>query len=143
VDPDLMVPGDWRLPSGYQGAEALLQVDDPPTAVFACSDRMALGAIYACQEAGVRVPEEVAVVGYDDRDFAHLVRPALTTVRTPGYEMGARAAELLLDKIQGGFDGGCEVPVPGELIVRDSCGAMAAVAANSAPPEWADRSVSL
>jgi DNA-binding LacI/PurR family transcriptional regulator len=122
ADPELVVPGDWLLPTGYRGGQALMGLDDPPTAVFASSDRMALGAIYSFQDAGVRVPEDVAVVGYDDRDFAQLVRPALTTVRMPGYEMGARAAQLLLDRIRGDLGRGCEVPVPGELIVRASCG---------------------
>ena len=121
VDPALIMPGDWQLPSGYRAAQMLMQRDDQPTAVFASSDRMALGAVYGFQDAGLRVPHDVAVVGHDDREIAKLVRPALTTVRMPGYEMGVRAATLLLAEIEGQSDVGCELPVPGELIIRDSC----------------------
>jgi DNA-binding LacI/PurR family transcriptional regulator len=122
VEPDLIERGDWQLPSGYQAAAALLRRDPRPTAVFASSDRMALGAIYAAKDAGLDVPGDVAVVGYDDREFARFVRPSLTTIRMPGYEMGQEAARLLVSRIEGRAESGGVIAVPGELVVRASCG---------------------
>jgi LacI family transcriptional regulator len=122
VDEALIKHGDWGVDSGYEAARELLALRERPTAIFAANDIMALGAIYAIQKAGLEVPADVAVIGYDDRDFAAWVRPALTTVRMPSYEMGQAAALLLLKQIAG------EEPedvtqIPGELIIRESCGA--------------------
>jgi LacI family transcriptional regulator len=84
---------------------------------------MALGAIYAVQEAGLRVPEDIAVVGYDNRDLASFTRPAITTVRMPCEEMGRISAESLLRLIDGEVEVLEPTLVRGELIVRQSCGA--------------------
>jgi LacI family transcriptional regulator len=119
----LVRPGDWQLDSGYRATAALLRRDAaPPDAIFASSDRMALGAIYAVEDADLRVPDDVAVAGYDDREFARFVRPALTTIRMPGYEMGAEAARLLVSRIEDRSESGGVIAVPGELVVRASCG---------------------
>jgi DNA-binding LacI/PurR family transcriptional regulator len=83
---------------------------------------MALGAIYAIQEAGLNVPADVAVVGYDDRDLAGWVRPGLTTIRMPSYEMGQTAAQLLLYQLDEASEPLNAAQVPGQLIIRDSCG---------------------
>ncbi len=122
VDETLIKHGDWGVDSGYQAAQELLALEERPTAIFAANDIMALGAMYAIQEAGLKIPTDVAVVGYDDRDFAAWLRPALTTIRMPSYEMGQAAARSLLKQIAG------EEPedatqIPGELIIRESCGA--------------------
>jgi DNA-binding LacI/PurR family transcriptional regulator len=122
VDEALIKPGDWGVDSGYQSAQALIALEHPPTAIFASNDLMALGAIYAIQEAGLRVPDDIAVVGYDDRDFAAWVRPSLTTIRMPSYEMGQAAARLLLEQFAG-EELEDATQVPGKLIVRQSCGA--------------------
>jgi DNA-binding LacI/PurR family transcriptional regulator len=122
VDDTLIRPGDWGVDSGFQATQELLALDQPPTAVFAANDLMALGAIYAVQEAGLRVPDNVAVVGYDDRDFAAWMRPTLTTIRMPSYEMGQAAARLLLEQIAG-EELEDATQIPGELIIRQSCGA--------------------
>ena len=126
IDEALIRHGDWGVDSGYREAQALLALEERPTGIFAANDIMALGAIYAIQEAGLRTPEDVALVGYDDRDFAAWIRPALTTVRMPSFEMGQAAARLLLQQIAQ------EEPedatqIPGKLIVRDSCGARAKI----------------
>ena len=84
---------------------------------------MALGAIYAVQDAGLTVPGDIAVVGYDNREFSSIVRPRITTVRMPVYEMGWIAAEMLLKQIINGTRESDEVKVKGDLIVRDTCGA--------------------
>lgn len=122
VDEALIRQGDWGVDSGYQAAQELLGLEERPTAIFAANDIMALGAIYASQDAGLKVPADVAIVGYDDRDFAAWIRPTLTTIRMPSAEMGQAAARLLLKQFAG------EEPedatqIPGKLIIRESCGA--------------------
>jgi LacI family transcriptional regulator len=122
VDERLIRHGDWGVDSGYKAAQELLSLDERPTAIFAANDIMALGVIYAVQEAGLKIPEDIALVGYDDRDFAAWVRPALTTIRMPSYEMGRAAARLLLEQFSGAALEDA-TQVPGELIIRESCGA--------------------
>lgn len=122
VDHALIRQGDWGVDSGYQAAQELLALDQRPTAIFAANDIMALGAIYAIQEAGLQIPKDIAMVGYDDRDFAAWIRPALTTIRMPSYEMGQAAARLLLKQFSG-EELEDATQIPGKLIIRQSCGA--------------------
>ena len=100
----------------------MLRLDNPPTAVFAANDLMALGLIYAIQDAGKIVPGDMAVAGYDNRDFTRIFRPQMTSVTMPVYEMGHMAAELLVKQITGD-DPIDEVKIAGELVVRKTCGA--------------------
>lgn len=123
LDPALVKQGDWQVQSGYVATQQLLAVAEQPTAVFAANDLMALGVTYATQEAGLKVPEDIAVVGYDDRDFAGFVRPALTTVQMPCEKMGHVAAESLLSLIRGEIKAVEPTLVRGDLVVRQSCGA--------------------
>jgi DNA-binding LacI/PurR family transcriptional regulator len=123
LDPDLIQPGDWELEGGYRATHKLLNLDVPPSAIFAANDLMALGAVYAIQDAGLSVPRDMAVVGYDNRDFAKIVRPKITTVVMPVYEMGRVATESLLEQIADGREDMEEIKVRGELIIRDTCGA--------------------
>lgn len=90
---------DWGLESGRKAAAHLLETGQPFTAIFAHSDLLALGAITELRARGLRVPEDVAVVGYDDIPVASFVDPPLTTIRQPMRQVGARAVEILLDKI--------------------------------------------
>lgn len=122
-DPALVERGDWELESGYRAMQRLLTAQPRLTALFAGNDLMAAGAIYALQDAGLRVPEDVAVVGYDDREISRTFRPRLTTVTLPCYEMGQAAAQMLLDRMEGKSEIAEEVKVRGCLLVRDSCGA--------------------
>lgn len=122
-DPILVQPGDWELEGGYKAAQNLLNLPELPEAIFAANDLMAQGAIYAVQDAGLNVPEDVAVVGYDNRNFAKIVRPKLTTVSMPVYEMGRAAAELLLKQIVEGSTEADEIKIKGQLFVRETCGA--------------------
>lgn len=122
-DPTLVEAGDWLQPSGYQAAQRLLNNPVRPTAIFSANDRMAVGAIYALQDAGLRVPEDIAVVGYDNQEMASIVRPSITTVTLPCREMGQAAAKLLLSVLNHQPVGPEELKVKGELIVRQSCGA--------------------
>ncbi len=122
-EPALVQPGDWELESGYTAASNFLKLGKQPTAIFAANDLMALGAIYAIQDAGLNVPGDVALVGYDNRNFTKTVRPRITTVSMPVIEMGGAAAELLLKQIAEGRKEEQEIRVKGQLIIRETCGA--------------------
>jgi LacI family transcriptional regulator len=122
-DPALVQPGDWEFEGGYQAAQNLLDLDRPPTAIFSANDLMALGVIYAVQDAGLNVPNDVAVVGYDNRDFTRIFRPRITTVSLPVYEMGRAAAELLLNQIAEGREDSDEIKIQGQIFIRETCGA--------------------
>jgi LacI family transcriptional regulator len=99
VDESLVLKGDFQYQSGYQAARALLSMDGPPTAIFACNDLMAIGAISAIVEMDRRVPEDLSVVGFDDVHLASFANPPLTTIVQPKYEMGALAATMLLERL--------------------------------------------
>jgi DNA-binding LacI/PurR family transcriptional regulator len=122
-DPAIVRTGDWGVQSGYDAIGDLVAAQEPFTAVFAANDLMALGAIYALQEAGRRVPGDVAVVGYDDRDLCGHVRPGITSVSMPCEAMGRASAELLLRIIDRETEAAEPVRVRGQLVVRESCGA--------------------
>lgn len=96
-DAALLRPGNWEPSSGYEGTVALLALAEPPTAIFAASDMIALGVYDALKERGLRIPEDVSVVGYDDREIARFMRPALTTVVLPHTAMGHQAVDALID----------------------------------------------
>ena len=121
-DPALVQLSDWELEGGYRAAQNLLGLPQRPTAIFSANDLMALGAIRAIQDAGANVPNDIAVVGYDNRDLAKIVRPRITTVSMPVYEMGWAAAEILLKQITDGREERDEIKIQGQLFIRDSCG---------------------
>jgi LacI family transcriptional regulator len=118
---ELTVPADWTRDGGHRAMNELLQLTRRPTAVFCANDLMAIGAIDAIQQAGLRVPDDVAVVGVDDIDAAGFVRPALSTVRVPAEEIGRAAGELLMHRITAGeTESHRHVHVQHTLISRDS-----------------------
>jgi LacI family transcriptional regulator len=121
-DSTLVAEGRFTHQSGYAGAKRLLkeQVD----AIFAASDITAIGALQALQEASVRVPEQVALVGFDDLPNAVQVTPQLTTVRQPIQRKGSLATTLLLDLIEGVVSSPQQVLLPTQLVIRESCGAL-------------------
>ncbi len=97
-----ILTGDYKIEGGYQAAKKLLDAHRGKfTAIFACNDLMAIGALRAAKEAGVKVPQDLALVGFDDITLAGMVEPALTSVEIPGYALGAKAAEMLIALIQG------------------------------------------
>lgn len=96
-DPSLVRDGDWNMSSGYAAARELMRSERPPTAIFCANDLMAMGALDALHEQGIKVPEQVAVMGYDDQEMAQHTRPALSTALLPNYEMGRTALEALLE----------------------------------------------
>ena len=120
MDDDLVRPGDFYHESGYEGAAALLRLDRPPTAIFASSDQMAFGVHEAVRRLGMRVPDDVSVVGFDDLPEARWASPPLTTVRQPLTEMGRLAARTVLRLAQGELSETPRVELATELVVRDS-----------------------
>jgi DNA-binding LacI/PurR family transcriptional regulator len=134
LDPQLIMASTWELDSGYELAKELLALPDRPTALFAANDQLAIGAIYAAVDMGLNVPDDLAIVGYDDQPLAHIIRPNLTTVTYPTYEMGVEAARILLKQIDGEQEFTEEVALKGTLIVRDSCGTRRADAATTRKP---------
>ncbi len=122
-DPTLVQPGDWEYEGGYAATKNLLALDELATAIFPANDLMALGAICAIQDAGLNVPRDIAIVGYDNREFTRIVRPRITTVSMPVYEMGRTAAELLLKQVEEGRQDMAEIKVRGQLFIRETCGA--------------------
>jgi len=117
---DRIVYGDFKKWVAYEATKQLL--DKPLDAIFACSDIMADGVYEALQEAGRRIPEDVAVVGFDDLPTATRLIPSLSTVRQPLREKGAIATRLLLDTIEGKIHEPQHIMLPTELIVRESSG---------------------
>jgi len=100
VDEVLVAKGDFQYESGYQAARQLLAMDDPPTAIFACNDLMAVGVIAAAVEMGFQVPADLSVVGFDDVRLASFANPPLTTIVQPKYDMGVIAAKMLLERMR-------------------------------------------
>ncbi len=123
VDENLIAIGTFSYQSGYDGMRAL--IEQRVDAVFAANDITARGALQALHEAGLHVPGDVAIVGFDDLPTATQVMPPLTTVRQPIEDKGAQAATILLDLIEHGDSTPCHVMLPTALIVRESCGAAA------------------
>ena len=119
-DPNLMTYGDYTRPSGQRATERLLALSEPPTAIFALNDRMAIGAIRALQTANLHVPGDVAVVGFDDITTAADFNPALTTVRQSSKEVGQMAVRMLLKLIDNKPIEQKETTLPAQLIIRQS-----------------------
>jgi len=122
---ELVRPGNFYHESGFEGAKALLDLDDPPTAIFASSDQMAFGVYEALRQRGLRVPDDVSVVGFDDLPEARWSSPPLTTVRQPLAEMGLLAARTVLRLAQGEPIDTPRVELATELVVRNSTAPLA------------------
>ncbi len=121
VDEDLIAEGKFSEVSGYEAMKRLLP--RRPDAIFASSDVMAAGAMRALAEAGLCVPADVAIVGYDDLPLANLTAVKLTTVRQPILKFGVKAVELLMDVIANGSQPARRIILDTELVIRESCGA--------------------
>lgn len=115
--------GDFYVESGRRCMAELLALEEPPTAVFAASDLMALGAIRAASDAGLSVPGDLAVIGFDDIQLAYLINPPLTTLRQDKAGLGAAAGEALVRLIEGGPASPAPIVLPVELVQRESTAA--------------------
>ena len=120
VEDGLIVGGDFRQQNGYDETRRLLALADPPTALFATSDLITLGALEALAEAGVSVPEDVSLLSFDDFDFAPHLRCPLTAVWQPREAMGDAAVALLVEQLGGGGAKTRRVVLEPRLVVRDS-----------------------
>lgn len=120
--PELRSDGDFSQASGYRAMKKLLP--GRPDAVFVASDTMAIGALQALREEGIRVPQEIALMGFDGLPSSETAVPALTTIRQPVTQTGARAVHLLNDLVNGVSIAPVVEILPVELVVRESCGAM-------------------
>ena len=122
IEPDsaLAVMGRYEVADGQAAARLLMATAPPPTAVVAGNDLIAIGVLRILRRLGMRVPEDVAVVGFDDIPIARLYEPPLTTVAQPLYEMGARATQAILDRVQDPDLPGGKFIFPTTLIVRRS-----------------------
>lgn len=123
-DNSLIAMGNYSLEGGYTAMKQLIPVK--PDAVFAASDTMAVGALRALREAGLKVPDDVALVGYDDLPPALQADPQLTTIRQPIAKTGSLALELLIEIIDHPEQPPRHIILPNELIIRNSCGAATA-----------------
>lgn len=115
---DLPLP----LPASPNAYDDLVRLEGRPGAIFAVNDTVALGLLQAAQRQGVRVPEDLALVGFDDLSFAPYLTPPLTTVAQPRVEIGIRATNLLINRIEGQVGPYQHIELPANLIVRASCG---------------------
>lgn len=123
VPDELVAVGDYSQESGYEIINRWIANDRVPTALFCASDTMAMGSLLALHEADYRVPDDVAVVGFDGLPSSRYTIPPLTTVRQPVYEKGQVAANMLIDEIEGSGPAPTHTELEPELVVRESCGA--------------------
>ncbi len=118
---ELIFEGTFEQPDGYAGTNAFLDLPNPPTAIFASNDVMAMGVMEAVRNRRLRIPDDISVVGFDDIPQASLTHPALTTVNQPLEKMGRVSTQILLDLLNNPEKKVKRIELPTELVVRDSC----------------------
>lgn len=122
-DDSLIIHGEYDPETGQQAMHQLLGLPTPPTALFAMNDNMAFGAMAAIRECGLSIPEDMAVVGFDDERLSAFTYPPLTTVKMPDIQQGEHAAQLLLDLIHEQKPDQTHIQLAPQLVIRQSCGA--------------------
>lgn len=122
LDASLVVQGDFSELSGHRAVDQLLALDPRPTAIFAANDSMAIGALSALRENDLRVPNDIAVAGFDDIPLARYMNPSLSTVHVDISQLGERAAALLLASLQKGTRSHQQLQLSTTLVIRASCG---------------------
>ena len=121
-DESLVCPGDYSAAAGWTNGRTLLSLSDRPTAIFACNDMMAIGVLRAAAEMGLRVPDDLALVGFDDIELAAYANPPLTTVAQDKQKIGEIAVSLLVEKIGDQQINGRREFLQPSLVIRKSCG---------------------
>ena len=119
-DNALVMEDDWSATSGYRALTRLLELDSPPTAIFAQNDRMAVGVLRAARDRGLDIPQDLAVIGVDDMPLASYFDPPLTTLRQDLYAIGRQAAQLVIQAIEQPDAPRQHLLLPAELVVRQS-----------------------
>lgn len=122
LDPDLVYRGDYSRRCARLAAERFFSLDNPPTAIFAASDEMAMEIISVAFENGIKVPEDISVIGFDDNPAGLFGPVGLTTIKQPLFTMGEESVKIISDVISGKTDGVTRKVLAPELIVRESCG---------------------
>jgi DNA-binding LacI/PurR family transcriptional regulator len=122
TDRRLMFASTFMEQGGYMGMMRLLALPDRPTAVVASDDLLAFGAMRAAGELGYRIPDDIAVVGFNNVRLTEMSNPSLTSIDVRIYELGTTAASLLIEQVRGGEPTDKGVIVPTDLVVRHSCG---------------------
>ena len=97
---EYVIKGDYTWNSGYQAAKGFMAIGDPPTAIFAANDLMAIGCMKALQEIGLEIPGDISVLGYDNIEMTNLCTPGLTTIEQPKYDLGVCSVEMLLRRVE-------------------------------------------
>ena len=120
VREEFIVEGTFKLDSGFRSANILLDRNIPFTAIFACNDIMAIGAIKALRKRKLRIPEDISIVGFDGIPLSEYIEPSLTTIAQPIYEMGRTAAKLLLEGIKSGVEPKDHIILEAKLEIRES-----------------------
>ena len=120
VNENFVLRGDFHAPSGYSAALKLLQQVPRPTAIFVCNDMMAIGALRAAAELGLAIPEQVAVVGFDNIELASYTSPPLSTVAQPTQEIGQLSIKLILERINNPTLPPRQNILPTRLVIRES-----------------------
>lgn len=124
IDEDLIFYGDYVEAGGKKAIETLMSLKNPPTAVFSTNNLMTLGCIKEIYRRKLSIPDEIAIIGFDDSTWAEALNPPLTTVKQPGYELGIHAAELLIKRLDNGESNSVNLVLNPELVVRKSCGSL-------------------
>jgi len=119
---DLVFYGDYETTEAYVITKNLISENKDFSAIFCCNDLMAIGAIYALREKGIRVPEDISIVGFDDIGITESFDPPITTVRQPFSQIGELAVQILVDQIEGKLQEPKQVELQGELVIRKSSG---------------------
>jgi LacI family transcriptional regulator len=119
-DPILLRQTDYSLASGKEGAIKLLSLRKPPTAIFCSNDFIALGAIEGARQMGLRLPEQLSIVGFDDMEISSFVTPSLTTIRQPAYAMGKLAAKALVQRLNNELSKPVHKLLETSLVIRES-----------------------
>jgi LacI family transcriptional regulator len=119
-DPTLQHFADFKEQGGYDATARVLELDDPPDAIFVANNRMTTGALHALADHGIAIPEDVSIVGFDELPWADVVTPSITTVRQPTYDMGTAAARMLIERIAGEDSAPRDIVFEPELNVRSS-----------------------
>lgn len=122
LDEELVGEGDWTAACGYKLTQRFLQLAEPPTALFSSNDIMVAGVVRAVHESGIKVPDDLAIVGFDDLDQTTMIFPELTTIRQPCVEIGVSAARMLIDQLEDENTRLEHTILPTTLVIRASCG---------------------
>ncbi|MBC7231972.1 MAG: LacI family DNA-binding transcriptional regulator [Chloroflexi bacterium] len=122
IDKNLIVRGDFRYAGGASGAQKLLDLKEPPTAIFACNDAMAMAAMAVIRERGLAIPDDISIVGFDDIPQASFTSPPLTTVAQPIQDIGRIATDLLIERMSGSTSRPYQrIILDVKLVIRGSC----------------------